>query len=366
MIPALTALACYASRVRAATVAPAALLGCALVLASGAASAEAGRTSSLSWLRMPGADSCIATQALARSVEERLGRHVFVSAAAADVSVEGRIEKRGKGPGWHAVITVRDGKGALLGTRDVDRSDAACETMSEPLTLIIAVMIDPDASLSGPPAPLPPAPAPAPTPPAPAPAPDPTPAPAPEPAAAPPPTKDPLRVEGGVGAILTSGLAPALDPGVVFSGLLYLPGVPIGFRGVTVLLLPMDAEKDGARGSFDTLYLGGSLCPTLRTKLVVGMICAGGQLGGMRSHAATKDRGIEEKTLPLWNLAAEARASFPVLPPVAFNAGVAAIVPLVRPSFQYTGAAPGSGQDNLHKVSPLAVSADVGIAFFFP
>ncbi len=358
---ALTSSACYASRVRVATVAPAALLGSALLLGSGAASAEPARTSSLSWLRMPGADACIATQALARSVEERLGRHVFVSAAEADVSVEGRIEKRGKG--WHAVITMRDGKGARLGTRDVDRADASCDAMSAPLTLIIAVMIDPDASLSGPPAPLPP--------PAPEPPPPPTPAlpPAPTPASPepePPPRKDPLRLEGGVGAILVSGLAPALDPGVVFSGLLYLPGVPIGLRGVTVLLLPMDAERDGARGSVDTLYLGGSLCPTLRRKLVVGMLCAGGQLGGMRSHAETKDRGIEEKTLPLWNLAAEARVSFPVLPPVSFNAGVAGIVPLLRPTFQYTGAAPGAGPEKLHKVSAVAMSADVGIAFFFP
>ena len=95
---ALTAVACYASRVRAATVAPAALLGSVLLFASSPAAAQTGRTSSLSWLRMPGADACIATQALARSVEERLGRHVFVSASAADVSVEGRIEKRGKGP----------------------------------------------------------------------------------------------------------------------------------------------------------------------------------------------------------------------------------------------------------------------------
>src|SRR5438067_9881368 len=89
-----------------------------------AASASEGRTSSLSWLRMPGTDSCIATQALARSVEERLGRHVFVSAAEADVSVEGRIEKRAAHAtsAWHAVITIRDSKGALLGTRELDRT----------------------------------------------------------------------------------------------------------------------------------------------------------------------------------------------------------------------------------------------------
>ncbi len=358
---ALTAVACYASRVRAATVAPAALLGSVLLFASSPAAAQPGRTSSLSWLRMPGADACIATQALARSVEERLGRHVFVSASAADVSVEGRVEKRGKGAGWHAVITIRDAKGALLGTRDVERQDASCETMNEPLALIIAVMIDPDVNLTAPPSPsalsLP-------SPPALPPAPPPPPPPAPAPAPAPP--KDPLRVEGGVGAILTSGLAPALAPGAVITGLLQPPGVPLGLRGYTVLLLPSPAERDGARGTFDTLYLGGSLCPVLRRRLIVGMLCAGGQIGVIRSHAETKDRGIEEKTLPLWNLAAEARASFPVLPPATIIAGVAGILPLVRPTFEYTPTTPGAAPANLHEVSRLAVTADVGIAFFFP
>src|SRR5258708_255178 len=87
---------CYASRVRGARTALAVALSSSIALIAvttthdARASEEKGRTSSLSWLRMPGSDSCIATQALARSVEERLGRRVFVSAAEADVSVEGR------------------------------------------------------------------------------------------------------------------------------------------------------------------------------------------------------------------------------------------------------------------------------------
>jgi hypothetical protein len=169
-----------------------------------------------------------------------------------------------------------------------------------------------------------------------------------------------------VGAILTTGLAPALDPGAVVTGLLVPPGVPVGLRGYTILLLPSPAERDGARGTFDTLVLGGSLCPTLRRRLFVGMLCTGGQLGAMRSHAETKDRGIEEKTLPLWNLAAEARASFPVLPPVAITAGVAGILPLLRPTFEYNPSRAGAAPEDLHKVSPVAFTADVGIAFFFP
>ena len=119
-----------------------------IVAAASAARADGearGRTSSLSWVRLPGAEACVATQALARAVEERLGREVFVSAAQADVSVEGRIEpKRG---GWHAVLTLRDAKGALLGTREIDRPEPSCDAMTQPLALVIAVMIDPDAAM---------------------------------------------------------------------------------------------------------------------------------------------------------------------------------------------------------------------------
>ena len=359
-IPALRSGACYASRVRA-IAAPCALLGSLLVLVAGRASAEPGRTSSLSWLRMPGADACIATQALARSVEERLGRHVFVSAADADVSVEGRIERRTAAPGWHAVITIRDSKGALLGTRELDRPEPSCEAMNDPLALVIAVMIDPEAKLSSTPKPLPP------SLPVPDPLPDPLPEPAPpEPGPPAPRAGDPLRVEGAVTGIVASGLGPMLDPGASVSGVLFPPGIPIGLRGYTALFLPTQGEKDGARGTFDLLYVGGGLCPTLRGKVAVGMVCLGGQLGVVRSHGDTKNRGIEEKTLPLFNAAVEARVSFPLIAPLALTAGVAGILPLARPTFQYTRGDPALGQDNLHKVSGIAITGDVGIAFFFP
>ena len=52
----------------------------------------AARTSSLSWIRLPGAERCVSTQDLARDVEQRLGHPIFVSPSEADVSVEGHIE----------------------------------------------------------------------------------------------------------------------------------------------------------------------------------------------------------------------------------------------------------------------------------
>lgn len=339
------------------------------------AAASEGRTSSLSWLRMPGTDSCIATQALARSVEERLGRHVFVSAAEADVSVEGRIEKRPSGAGWHAVITIRDGKGALLGTRELDRPDASCASMNDPLALVIAVMIDPEAKLSSTPAPLPAPAAPAPAPAAPAaPAPQ-TPAPAPAPVLAPPvdpdtspppPKKDPWRFQGDAVATVSAGLAPAIDPGASVAGSLFIPRIPLGFRAYSVLYLPTTAEEDGARATFDLFYVGGSVCPTLRRPAVVAMLCFGGHLGVIRSHAETKDRGIQEKTDGIWNAVAEARVTIPIIAPVAVTGGVSGVLPILRPTFGYTHADAAKTADTLHRVSAVGVAADLGLGFFFP
>src|SRR5690348_567896 len=82
-------------------------VGLAWRVASAQPEARGPRTSSLSWVRLPGAEGCVATQTLARAAEDRLGRSVFVSAAQADVSVEGRIEPK-RGGGFHAVLTLRD------------------------------------------------------------------------------------------------------------------------------------------------------------------------------------------------------------------------------------------------------------------
>lgn len=340
-----------------------------MLLAAGAsrrASASEGRTSSLSWLRMPGSESCIATQALARSVEERLGRHVFVSAAEADVSVEGRIETRGAG--WHSVITIRDGKGALLGTRELDRADGACTAMNEPLALVIAVMIDPEARLgaSSPPPLPPPAAAPAPASPA-APAPAPV-SPPPDADAAPKPrAKEPWRFQGDAVATINSGLAPDVDPGGSIAGTLFLPnGIPIGLRGYGSLFLPTKATQDGASASFDQFYLGSAICPTLRRPAVVLMLCFGGHLGVLRSHPETQGRNVDDKTELLWNAVSEGRITVPLFAPLALTGGLSAVLPLLRPTFGYTRSDAARTPANLHKVSSFAVAADAGIGFFFP
>jgi hypothetical protein len=335
----------------------------ALTLATDAFGDEA-KTSSLSWLRMPGADTCVATQPLARAIEERLGRTVFVSASQADLSVEGRIEKRPAG-GWHAVITVRDAKGATLGTRDLNRPDAACEAMTEPLALVVAVMIDPDAAMRPKPEPIS-APAPEPRPVDPAPLPSPAaPAPAPPPdKPQPTPPREPWRFEGGVQATVNGGLLPSVAPGAGVHAILYPPGIPVGFRGYTTLFLPTDTTQDGARATFDMLYAGGTVCPTLRRRVNL-LGCLGGQLGVLRPRAETTNRGISEDLMPVLNAVAEVRVHVPIVAPIGIAAGVGAGVPILRPELRYQRST-GTGTAVLHQPDAVTLSADVGLGLFFP
>ena len=99
------------------------------------ARAEEPRTSSLSWLRMPGAEGCVTTQALARAVEERLGRSAFVSAAQADLSVEGSVAPRPRG--YRAQITVRDAKGESLINRALQAGEAIGVSGQPPLAVTV-------------------------------------------------------------------------------------------------------------------------------------------------------------------------------------------------------------------------------------
>src|SRR5262245_51486655 len=94
-------------------------------------------------MRLENAESCIRTQDLAQTVEQRLQRKVFVSAAEADVSVEGHVSR--SAARWRAVITIRDSNGTLLSTRELDSAEKNCSALDEGLAFVVSVLIDPDA-----------------------------------------------------------------------------------------------------------------------------------------------------------------------------------------------------------------------------
>ncbi len=110
-------------------------------------SAQLPRTSSLSWVRLPGAESCISTQKLASAVEKRIGRRAFVSASQADISLEGRVERL-DGTLWRATLVMSDPRGRNLGGRVLKAEGEDCAVLEPSLILVVAIAIDPGAALS--------------------------------------------------------------------------------------------------------------------------------------------------------------------------------------------------------------------------
>ncbi len=334
-----------------------------VALPSGQARAdEAGaraRTSSLSWVRMPGAEGCVATQALARAVEERLGREVFVSAAQADVSVEGRVAPKKAGGGWHAVVTVRDAQGALLGTREVDRPDASCESMTSPLALVVAVMIDPDAALG-----------PKPAPPKDEPPPPPTVIVKREqvfvPVAVPtPPDPQPFRFEGSAAMTGALGFLPGPAVGLAALGLLE-PRKAIPFIGFGGYWFDNAAKAEGgASNSFSVFLLGSGFCPLWHHGKGAHLYaCALGHLGLLRSHTTGFTASRADESHVVWNGGLDLRATILVVRPFAVRAGAQAMIPILRDKFTYTRA--DGAETDLFRMSPVVGMVDLGIGLALP
>lgn len=316
------------------------------------------RTSSLSWIRLPGADACVSTQDLARDVEARLRRPVFVSPAQADVSVEGRIEPRSPGPGWKATIALRDAKGALVGTRELVRAEASCAEMREPLALVVAVMIDPDAALAPPPAP-PPDPPPKVEPPPTATA---TAPPPPPPPPAPPPPRDEPRwaFDGGASALFGLGVLPSLGAGVHVDGLLEPPRLfPLELLGGFFLDNTASAEGPG-RAAFTLAFGGAGACPLRHASdRLSAYACANVQLGFVRASPEGFDvvRPDERKLYAAGAL--EGRLSLRIAGPLALRLGLSGAAPFTRDAFVYRRA--DGTQADLFRMAPIVGMADVGI-----
>lgn len=118
------------------------------MLAAPALRAES-RTSALSWVRLPGAESCIATGELGERIERHLGRAVLVSPSVADLSIEGRVVRtQGK---FKVTVGGSRRDGTPIGTRELASATASCREIDDALVLAIALMIDPDALAPKPP-----------------------------------------------------------------------------------------------------------------------------------------------------------------------------------------------------------------------
>jgi hypothetical protein len=339
------------------------------LLAAGRAHAgdPAPRTPSLGWVRLAGAETCAAPRAVAEAVEKRLGRAVFVAPTRADVAVEGRVERAGPSGGWRATITLSDERGAVLGTRELTSDAADCAALDAPITLALALMIDPDAALGPPPAPAPAPPAPPPLPPPPplpaaiAPAPRCDPAPA---APAAPPVR--WRAGAQIGFAGSLGLLPHPAPGVTLRLHVVPPRGPAFEIGASAWLEGhVDAVNVGGAGAaFDLSYGSLAVCPlALAVGRTTFFACAGAQIGSLRAQGVGFDTAYAQQQLVL-DLAAEAHVRRALLGPFFAAVELGLLVPTVRDLFAYRDAA-GTTQE-LFRLPPLAGTAEVALGLAFP
>ncbi|MBX3192299.1 MAG: hypothetical protein KF819_35240 [Labilithrix sp.] len=336
----------------------AALIGLLAFLlgAPGRAAPPAGgpRTSALSWVRLPGADACIAAPALAAAVEARLGRRVFVPPSDAELSVEGTIGYDAKSKRYHATFRVADRDGKVLGTREVDERADACDKLDDRLAFVLSILIDPDAALDPAPA-RPPDPAPAPAPPPPT-AP---PAPREEPPPAPP---EPWRWLAGADFGGAAGLVPDVGWVVSGHGILTPPKWP-GLRAKGSSFLPTSRRVEGIARADITLVTGElAICPVqVRSRPFGFNACLGGMLGqlGARGGGFPDSRGYD--TL-LGGIVVDTLVELAVTrsPDLVFTLSPALVVPLSRARLAYDDA--GGVRRTIFEVSPVGGSLSLGLA----
>ena len=118
----------------------------ALVLCASAARADDPLAPGLNWVRLPGAETCIAARALAEQIELRLGRVLFVPLSAAGLTVDGSVQ-RVQPDGWQVVLDVSDAAGRLLGRRELRFASGDCSVIDESVVLVIAVTLYPETGL---------------------------------------------------------------------------------------------------------------------------------------------------------------------------------------------------------------------------
>ena len=318
------------------------------------------RTSSLAWVRLPGAEACIDGRALSQAVERRLGRAAFVAPSRGDVAIEARIERLHDPDAWHATITVFDATGARTGFRELQTERTECRAIDEELELVIALLIDPSAALApsikpGPPAPL------SFTPIAPPPAAAPQPLQCPPP---PPPPREPWRVGIAAGPIAGFGLLPsAVGVGLAMRAHLVPPRGPSFELGGSVWADSTVPIGTGDR-TFSLAYGWVSVCPV---DLALGgttlVACLGAHIGSLRVGGVGVPGKYYQEQL-LLDVAVDAGVRRRFIGPLFGRLGLGLAVPTRRDRFYFTDAA--AVRHEAFQASPVTGLADLALGLELP
>ena len=344
---------------------PALALLAAAVLLGGVADADppAARTSSLAWVRMPGAEGCIDARALAQAVELRLGRAAFVAPTRGEVAIEARIERLQSPDAWHATIAVFDAAGARTGLRELQTERADCRAIDDELELVIALLIDPSALHVPPVPPTPPVLAPF-TPPAPSPAAPSAPLVCPPALPPSPAPREPWRVGVAAGPIAEVGLLPStVGVGLAIVAHVAPPRGPSFELGGSLWADSMVQTAVGDR-TFSLAYGWLSVCPIDLARGGTALTaCAGAQLGSLRVSGVGIPSKYRQEQLVL-DVVAEARVRRRFVGPLFGGLGLGVAAPTVRDRFYFTDAQ--GARHDVFQVSPVAALFDLALGLELP
>lgn len=316
----------------------------ALGLAAPRAHAEGKVTrATLSWVRLPGAESCIAAPALAEAIEERLGHPVFAPASSATLSVEGWVEPAPRPMKWRGVVTVASAEGEVLGTREILSAAPGCDDLVPRLALAIALMVDPEvvASHRSPPIPA-------------------------LTAAAmeerPPPA--PLRpgsraaLQWTLGPVVGVGAMPGKDTEAVAPGaLLRMVAGPPASWGVELQAAffpprPISTSRSGAAARTVYRAHGAVLGCPLRVASAVRFDLCGGFVGGGVGIGGVSTKGVfDAQITPRLGYRFSAA-------PVALVLGASLAIPLLKPTLVTSAIT--------YFTSPVYGTADIGVGVELP
>lgn len=304
------------------------------------------RTSSLSWVRLEGAEICIASAALARAIEEQLDRHVFVSAADASLAVEGRVERADDR--WRAVIAVVDGEGQSLGERTLESGEESCDQLGSMIAVAIALMIDPLTA------------------PDPDPGPDPDPDPDPDPVViirrvevpvpAEPDPGQAWRFEVDAALVGSVGLVPTPMIGGLSTVILRAPNfVPVAIEGA---LYPFSrAEPANGHADFLHVHAGLQICPLwFRENGLALHACLGADAGAVIVVGGDLEIVENERLIGQGHVAI--RGHWDVIGPLTVRAGLHLLVPFRHEPFIATV---GGMPSTVYTPEPIAGMLDIGL-----
>ena len=330
-----------------------------LAPAAQAEEAAATKPSSLSWVELPGAESCGGAVLVARLVEERLGRHALVAPSQASLSIEGRVEHSDMSPHWRAVVAVRDLGGQVLGSREIASDSSTCGELRESVVLAVALMIDPNV-MNGPAAPMAAPRAPVPT--MRAAAPD---APCP-PAVSKAQEPGRWRVEADAGPELAYGVLPSPAFGISADLTVALPGLWHARASAAALSPQTLSIGGGASAQLTAAYGGLFVCPTAiedaRGRSLE--LCGGAMLGSLGATGTGFSGNSTSDTTLFVDLVGEASWVLPIAGPLAARLGATIGAAPIRNRVMYDDS---TRSRQSAYVAPLVnAMADVGVALTLP